>query len=382
MLHCTIRPRIRLTQVLQSWKPIHLVLRPHNLSIYADSDGTKLRHVIQLSEVTAVARQRDPKKKERHVFALFTSERNYHIEAKSETEAQQWVEMIRSQARIDEEEDEIIALMSPTLERPPGMDSGFFGKSTSSAPIGHAGETSASDLDVAPMQVRKSRSRNNLGTTPENMHSAQRKSSVGLSYLSSAEQASYSDFSDNGGHYPESTLSLPHQTQAEKEERARKVDEIYQPSATHAERPTAKRSTSAISARAIQTPQDNERVVYNGYLYMLKSKRGMRQWKSVWAVLRGRSLALYKNEEEYKPLYIINFANIVDAVDVDNLSKSKRHCFQVITDERQFKFCAPGEDEVAKWVGGFKALLAKRREAGKAKDEDKKVQAETLAPPR
>ena len=363
-----------------------MVLRPHNLSIYADQDGTKLRHMIQLSDVTAVARQRDPKKKERHVFALFTSERNYHVEAKSESDAQQWVEMIRSQARIDEEEDEIIALMSPTLEKPPGMDSGFFGKMTSNAPQGPGGETSASEVEAAPMQIRKSRSRNNVGTNPENMHSTQRKSSVGLSYLSGAEQASYSDFSDNGGHYPESTLSLPvQQTQAEKEERARKVDEIYQPSAVQgAERPTAKRSTSAISARAIQSPSDSERVVYNGYLYMLKSKRGMRQWKSVWAVLRGKSLALYKNEEEYKPLYIINFSSIVDAVDIDNLSRSKRHCFQVITDERQFKFCAPGEEEVAQWVGGFKALLAKRREAGKFKDEERKTHTEgsTLAPPR
>ena len=71
-------------------------------------------------------------------------------------------------------------------------------------------------------------------------------------------------------------------------------------------------------------------------------------------------------------------------MDIDNLSRSKRHCFQVITDERQFKFCAPGEEEVAQWVGGFKALLAKRREAGKFKDEERKTHTEgsTLAPPR
>jgi hypothetical protein len=342
-----------------------------------------------LSDITSVARQRDPKRKERHVFALFSPSRNYHIEAKSEADVQQWVEMIRTQARIDEEEDEIIALMSPTLERPPGMDSGFFGRTTAGAASGGpaAGETSASEAETAPMRVRKSRSRNNVATAPENMHSAQRKSSVGLSYLSSAEQASYSDFSDNGGTYPESTLSIPGpQTQAEKEERARKVEEIYRPSASQGQdRPGVKRSTSALSARGIQTPQDNERVVYNGFLYMLKSRSGMRQWKSVWAVLRGKSLALYKNEEEYKPLYIISFASIVDVGDIDNLSKSKRHCFQVITEERQFKFCAPGEEEVAKWVGGFKALLAKRREAVKVKDEERRLQAENsshVSPPR
>jgi hypothetical protein len=211
------------------------------------------------------------------------------------------------------------------------------------------------------------------------MHSAERKSSVGLSYLSSAEQASYSDFSDNGGAYAESCLSLPAQkTLAESEERARKVDEIYQPSATQgAERPKPQRSTSAISARALQqSPQDDERVIYNGHLYLLKSKGGMRQWKSVWGVLRGKSLALYKNEEEYKPLYIVSFASIVDAVDIDNLSKSKRHCFQIITEEKQFKFCARSEEEVAKWVGEFKALLAKRRDAHKHKEERRRASAE------
>jgi hypothetical protein len=92
--------------------------------------------------------------------------------------------------------------------------------------------------------------------------------------------------------------------------------------------------------------------------------------------LRGKALALYKNEEEYKPLYILAFSSIVDAVDIDNISKHKEHCFQVITDEKTFRFCAPGEDEVAQWVGGFKALLAKRREVAKAKDEEKRLQAD------
>ena len=170
----------------------------------------------------------------------------------------------------------------------------------------------------------------------------------------------------------QSTLSLPiKQTQQEKEKRARKIEEIYQPSAL--ERPGVRRSTSAISAH-LPRSNDDEKVVYNGYLHMLRhSPRSMRQWKSIWAVLRAKSLALYKNEDEYKPLYIISFASIVDAMDIDNLSKSKRHCFQVITEERQFKFCALSEEELAKWVGGFKALLAKRKHQ---KDEERRVQVE------
>jgi hypothetical protein len=338
--------------------------------------------------VTAVARQRDPKKKERHVFALFSPERNYHIEAASETEAQSWVEMIRTQARIDEGEDEIIALISPVQERPSGVDSGFFGRSTTNAPATGqtAGETSASEVETAPIQIKKRRSRSNMGSSGlENMHSARRKSSLGVQYLSGAEQASCSDFSDAGGMYPESTLSLslPHQqTQAEKDERARKVDQIYRPSAQQpSDRPVPQRSTSGLSTYKSQQPtSDSERVLYNGYLYLYKSKNGLRQWKSVWAVLRAKSLALYKNEEEYQPLHIIPFGTILEAVDIDNMSRTKRHCFQVITEEKQFKFCARSEEEVAKWVGGFKSLLARRREAGKAKEGERRVSNGNTAP--
>jgi hypothetical protein len=333
-----------------------------------------------------VARQRDPKKKERHVFALFSPERNYHIEAPSEVEAQQWVEMIRAQARLDEEEDEIMALMSPALERPPDIDSGFFGRGAANSASGvhTAGETSASEMEVAPIQIKKNRSRSNIVASPDNMRSAARKPSLGTQHLSGAEQASYSDFSDPGPLYPESTLSLslPHQqSQAEKEERARKVEEIYRPSAQQTpERPSVQRSASGVSTRSPCRPDDSERVVYNGHLYMLRSKGGMRQWKSVWAVLRAKSLALYKNEEEYQPLHIIPFGSILEAADIDNLSRTKRHCFQVITEERQFKFCARSEEELAKWVGGFKALLAKRREAGKMKEEERKAQGEHSSP--
>jgi hypothetical protein len=98
---------------LQSWKPIHLVLRPNCLSIYKDKEETKLRHQINLSEITAVARQRDSKKKMDHVFGIFSPARNYHLGAASDREAQQWVDLIRAEARIDEDEGDT-ALMSPT----------------------------------------------------------------------------------------------------------------------------------------------------------------------------------------------------------------------------------------------------------------------------
>jgi len=36
---------------------------------------------------------------------------------------------------------------------------------------------------------------------------------------------------------------------------------------------------------------------------------------------------------------------------------------QIISEERNYRFCAPDEDVLAKWLGAFKSLLAKRKEA-------------------
>lgn len=41
---------------------------------------------------------------------------------------------------------------------------------------------------------------------------------------------------------------------------------------------------------------DPDRVICHGFLQCLRSKRGVRQWKKLWVVLRPVSLALYKDE--------------------------------------------------------------------------------------
>ena len=136
-----------------------------------------------------------------------------------------------------------------------------------------------------------------------------------------------------------------------------------------------------------------DRVVCQGYLLCLKNVSGVRQWKRRWVVLRGRSLTLYKNFEvipppspqsfpcfhshfllslpylgplpdfqEYKPLRIMPLHSILAAVDTDPLSRSKRHCFQIVTKEKILRFCADSEAEVDKWLGGLVSLI----EAGKA----------------
>jgi hypothetical protein len=321
--------RIRLFTIrhysqLQQWKPIHIVLRPNYLSIYKDKEETKLRHQINLAEITAVARQKDSKKKMDYVFGIFSPARNYRIGTSSEKEAQEWVDLIRAAARIDEEESEM-TLMSPTGKKTfTGFDRVKRVLINANAP------SSSSEAEARPTSPR----------ALDAMHSARRPSQA-LNYSGNEHDAvSDMDFSDTGGLLGSTTsLSM----------------------AALPKTPQQKRNFSQQSK--IDTIPDDERVVYHGWLYILKSKGGVRQWKKMWVVLRPRGLAFYKTEEEYSATLILPFSSIIDAVDIDSVSRSKQYCLQVISEEKNFRFCAPDENSLAKWLGAFKSLLIKRKDA-------------------
>jgi hypothetical protein len=67
--------------------------------------------------------------------------------------------------------------------------------------------------------------------------------------------------------------------------------------------------------------------------------------------------------QEYSANLIIPFPIIINAVEIDPVSKSKPYCMQIISDERNYRFCALSDDDLAKWLGAFKSLFAKRKEA-------------------
>ncbi|KAF2806250.1 PH domain-like protein [Mytilinidion resinicola] len=328
---------LKRTRKTKSWKPIHLVLRPNLLSIYKDKDETKLRHQINLSEVTAVARQKDPKRKMDHVFGLFSPSRNFHIGAPTEKDAQEWVELIRSEARIDEEEEEMV-LMSPGGARGAFQDFGRIGKREG---VG----SSSSEADPLP--------RTGSSAEAGNMHSSRRPSHTLINY-SGNEAGSFSDFSDTPAstRFRGSSLSLNNP-----KTRERSAAEVIPGDG----RSDAMRNVS--QASGLGTTPDDERVIYHGWLYVLKSKGGVRQWKKLWVVLRPKSLGLYKNEEEYSANLIIPLSNIINAVEIDPVSRSKPYCMQIISDERNYRFCALSEDNLARWLGAFKSLFAKRKDA-------------------
>ncbi|RFU27270.1 hypothetical protein B7463_g9068, partial [Scytalidium lignicola] len=339
------------TRKTKAWKPIYLVLRPMSLSIYKDQNESKLRHKIQLSDLTAVAILKDPKQKRQNVFGLFSPSRNYHLEAASRNDAEEWVDLIRREARTEEEEEELL------LASPPLNMGGIYGSLDSA--MNHQNEeqehkhnerlysSSPEPQDHIPQAQRPSGP------------GGQRRQSHTIEY-SGNEMASHSDLSDVEARSP-GTSHGP-------------IPEEPCDGTQEGSRPTLG-SRNVSQASGFNAELDPERVVWQGYILYLRSKGGVRQWKDLWAVIRPRNFALYKNESEYSPILIIPLASVINAVEIDPLSKTKRHCMQVITEEKSYKFCAHNEDTLDKSLGAFKSLLAKR------KDNEMKTHRASMLPP-
>jgi hypothetical protein len=312
---------------IQSWKPIFLVLRPNYLSIYKDNNEDKLRKKIALADLTAVAFLKDPKQKRKYVFGLFSPSRNYHLEAATAKDAEEWVDLLRREARIEEEEEEML-LASPVA-------------ATGSYLHHHAERLASSSPEPSDPVPQASGSKG--------LSNLQRRESHTIEY-SGNELASQSEMSDGGGPI----------------RRNRGASKSSPPGESLAVQPPpdrpmlAGRNISQMSGFNIE--QDPERVVWQGHLLFLKSKNGIRQWKKLWMVVRPRNFALYKNDSEYSPIRIIPFSSVISAVEIDPLSKTKKHCLQIITDEKSYKFCVQDEDMLDKSLGAFKSLLAKRKE--------------------
>lgn len=340
--------------------------------MYRDESESRLRNQIKLSEVTAVARQKDPKRKEKHVFGIFTPSRNYHFEAASDGDAQDWIEHISQEARIYEAEEEIL------LASPGGARSTYQGFErsidTSIQPIDEQGVSGQSSSDVDALHPPLHTSSFPKGRSRGQSTLSGRQPSY-LEYSGTEGRGSYSDLSEAAG--PTARLSALSLSHTEGRPSTSSAMQSYSNSiyGSAPNRPSmGARNASQLSvlgygggdARvSMQRDQDPERIVYQGWILLLKSKRGVRQWKKIWMVLRPKGLALYKNEDEYRAVLILPFSEILEAVEINPLSKSKDQCMELICEERNYRFCARDEETLTKWLGSFKSLLSRRRAAEK-----------------
>ncbi|KAL1990855.1 hypothetical protein VTN49DRAFT_5858 [Thermomyces lanuginosus] len=330
-----------------SWKPVFLVLRPNLLSVYKDEDEARLRISITLSDVTAVAPVHSPRSHREHVFGIFTPSKNYRFQAASEQEAEDWLEKIRNEARIDEEEEAILAETQPRA--------GGYREGVMSEGEDHVAAVTASELsDIG--EADHDRSPSSLGVS--------RSLSVGrnlpaMQEYSGNEVTEFSDLSD---------------TPATRHQRASRAD-----------LPKRSRSAREHNPSYLGPLSDPDKVICHGYLQCLRSKHGVRQWKKVWVVLRPVSLALYKDDREYCAIKIVPMSQVINAAEIDPISKSKNFCLQVITEDRPiYRFSAPDEESLARWLGALKSIIVARKKAlemEKAQQQQQQQQQRHSQPP-
>lgn len=357
---------------MKQWKSFYLVLRPNLLSIYKDNSESRLHKQVSLSDLTAVAYLKDPKGRRENVFGLYSPARNFHLQAESKVEAKEWVELIKREARIDEQEEQEVPLNSPISAAHEGL-------------VGHDRWLDQTAIGTAAVD-RLGSSSPEPAVTRDGIRipGRPRRSAPSLDYSGDELNGPYaSDFSETqtppssyqppslfGSFIPRKqrqlnpTLHQHHQTPE------------FHPQPVTNQRPlsAATRNLSQASVSASHPDQDtssSEKVIWHGYLLLLRTNRaGVRQWKKLWAVLRPKNLAFYKSDEEYAAVLILPMSTCVDAVEIDPVSKSKRYCMQIITEEKGYRFGAENEDKLAEWLGALKMVMSRRREKEKEMEKE------------
>ena len=258
-------------------------MRPNLLSLYKSPTEERLLKQLTLSELTAVAYLKDPKGRRQHLFGLYSPSRNWHLQAENAAEAKSWVELIKQEARIDEDVKDL------------GLKS----------PLGHDGPSEDAVLDKSEherlgssspdLSIRQSTTRDGV-----KIPGIRRRSAPSLDY-SGDDYGPYSDFSDtppesmrvHTGHSIVGTFVSA---------RAKKMSPVHHQSPYSASfaqgkvRPPEGQNASQVSD-IHQDHRDEDKVIWHGHLLYLKNKGGVRQWKRFWVVLRPISLTFYKNDE-------------------------------------------------------------------------------------
>ena len=127
--------------------------------------------------------------------------------------------------------------------------------------------------------------------------------------------------------------------------------------------------------------QDDEKVIWHGYLLCLKTKRGVRQWEKALGCAPAEELGLLQKRRGMKRSFSFHSTRILSVIpgiwpptlsslslisstsdEIDPISRSKAHCMQIIAEEKSYRFCASSEDALAEWLGALKSQLARRKD--------------------
>jgi len=54
-------------------------------------------------------------------------------------------------------------------------------------------------------------------------------------------------------------------------------------------------------------------------------------------------------------------ANVINAAEIDPVSRSKNFCFQIILEDKTYRFACQGEEDLDAWLGAFKSVLVRMK---------------------
>ncbi|OZJ04394.1 hypothetical protein BZG36_02411 [Bifiguratus adelaidae] len=334
----------------RTWKKRWFVLRSTRLAYYKDSKEYELLHNIEIEDIHSVGEVLGLKDK-KYVFSIVTPRRTYYIQAEDRQDMEEWIsamaELIKASEDGESPRDRLV-----TERQPIGIHLGktntemnFFTSDIANSSEDeeflpdHTGEHSlAAKPSTSDVGVRHQPS-----SASHNVeHTADALNSLRISLPDDAE--------------PSAPQSIPHPAQPAG---SKQVSYLKFASTT------GPRADDESEQRVVLSEEDRNRVLWEGYLQKLTRNR---TWRKRWFVLRNNSLAYYKNNKEYAPQRIIPASSIIDALEIDAMSKHKLHCMKLIVPKRAYILCADTQEELEQCLNGFATVIERVR--GGQEEED------------
>ncbi|KAI7866276.1 hypothetical protein BDF14DRAFT_1816119 [Spinellus fusiger] len=343
----------------RTWKKRWFVLRTTKMAMYKDDKEYKLLRIIDLHEIHSVV-QVTSKNKYKHVFAIITPKRMYYVQAKDQQEMNTWFEHIEHTKRelklYDTEED--ASLMDRDQDYAKDVISSYQSKHAATTGNQHRSSTHMMALQEGPSGSVSPIEHSTAQVPPLDIPSAQRLFSSSQAYTYSTLQGTSLQ---GTSHYEPGSYS---------------TSNTY-PLSPASDRQAQLHITEGLASseddedyfcdndrRNIQMEETRNKVLIEGYLLKLGRNKG---WRKRWFVLRTDTLAYYEDDKEYSPRRIIPLTHILDSLEIEPMSKSKRFCFKIIIPKRSYVLCVGTEVELESWLDALSVAVRRVKKDGEGR---------------
>ncbi|KAK9325395.1 hypothetical protein V1517DRAFT_314792 [Lipomyces orientalis] len=403
-----------------TWARRWFVLRPAQLTVYKNDSEYKAADIIPISDINtaAILSDKSDSKRKGH-FAIFTPSRNYHLQATTPAEAEEWVTDIKMAVRLAEQQSEFLRRQSAATFRAPNFQGSAENVRSSENLAGitpSVPQLAVVSVTAAPSDQTDENAETGGRTSLSDDHQQQHHNhnhhrqhhSYGSQHVHGQLLHNQHQHEQHQQHHPRQRLASPiendlplspttvaHDNMAGSRSPDQSIHNgssyefsgaedlgfssgaseygvpissanLGNPSDLQLMSPPApagqpRTSTSTADSHVAHdlAQLEKDRVLQSGYL--LRLVRRYNQWRRKWVVLRKGSLAFYKSEDEYKPLKIIPLDHIIDVMEIDPMSRSKQYCLQVILPEKRLRLCADTEEDLTRWLVAIKAAMVRHK---------------------